>query len=58
MTMRESTRNRKYKQVIQHKIQIVQAELSIRWWYRHKCYHQFVPVVLNTDTPPFELEAS
>ena len=56
MTKRESTRNRKYKQIQEHKI--VQAELSLRWWHKHKCYQQFTPIVLQTNIPLHELEAT
>ena len=56
MTKRESTRNRKYKQTQEHKI--VQAELSLRWWHKHKCYQQFTPIVLQTNIPLHELEAT
>ena len=56
MTTRESTRNCKFKQVTSHKI--VQAELSLRWWHKHKCYHQFVPITLKTNIPDQDLEAA
>ena len=56
MTKRESTRNRKYKQIQEHKI--VQAELSLRWWHKHKCYQQFAPIVLQVNIPLHELEAT
>ena len=56
MTKRESTRNRKYKQIQERKI--VQAELSLRWWHKHKCYQQFTPIVLQTNIPLHELEAT
>ena len=55
MTTRESTR-RKFKQITSHKI--VQAELSLRWWHKHKCYHQFVPITLKTNIPDQDLEAT
>ena len=53
---RESTRNRKFKQVTSHKI--VQAELSLRWWHKHKCYHQFVPITLKANITDQDLEAT
>jgi len=56
MTQRESTRNRKLKQVQQRKI--VQAELSLRWWHKHKCYHHYTPIVLQANIPPQQLEAT
>ena len=56
MTTRESTRNRKFKQITSHKI--VQAELSLRWWHKHKCYHQFVLITLKTNIPDQGLEAT
>ena len=46
----------KLKQITSHKI--VQAELALRWWHKHKCYHQFVPITLKTNIPDQDLEAT
>ena len=56
MTQRESSRNRKFKQLKNRKI--VQAELSLRWWHKHKCYHQYTPIVLQANIQPQQLEAT
>ena len=30
----------------------------MRWWHKHKCYHQFVPITLKTNIPDQDLEAA
>ena len=52
---REACRNRKHKQVQEHKI--VHAELAIRWWAKHNNYHRFVPITVHHSIAPEQLEA-
>ena len=52
---RETCRNRKHKQVQEHKI--VHAELAIRWWVKNNNYHRFVPITLQHSIAQEQLEA-
>ena len=46
---REACRNRKHKQVKEHKI--AHAELAIRWWAKNNNYHRFVPITWRQWKP-------
>ena len=52
---REACRNRKHKQVQEHKI--AHAELAIRWWVKNNNYHRFVPITIQHSIAQEQLEA-
>ena len=51
----EASRNRKHKQVQEHKI--VHAELAIRWRAKNNNYHRFVPITIQHSIAEEQLEA-